>query len=41
MTVAHVYPMAFQGIEARRRIRQARVRAPSPVRATKDASGLR
>jgi hypothetical protein len=41
MTVAHVYTVAFQGIEARRSIGQASESEPSAVRPSKNTSGLR
>jgi hypothetical protein len=41
MIVAHVYTVAFQGIEARRSIGQASEAMPSAVRPIKKMSGLR
>jgi hypothetical protein len=39
MVVAHIYTVAFQGIEARRSIGQASVSEPSAVRPFKNTSG--
>jgi len=41
MTVAHVYTVAFQGIEARRSIGQPSEAKASAVRPSKNTSGLR
>jgi hypothetical protein len=40
MPIAHIYTVAFQGIEARRSDGQASAAKPSPARPNENRSGL-